>query len=225
MVKEGWVTPAIDGVRRGAGVGWCGLRFRHTSENKVKNKNLILHFSCYEYYNIGIPWDYNGIISVIAPVWLGGKVVMRVTAIFILPSEAVGDPITAQLHQNAATWRGARKLTRGTTAWTGGCRRSLHTCTDQTQQEHFLMLWVTDKSYEADENGEINVSLLLVKKSWAKHDKSWLNLGLFTPLYKNQKYFKISRTVFENVFIVTLTLIISPWPVWETQSIHVTLHL
>lgn len=134
---------------------------------------------------MGLPWDYNGIISAIAPVWLGGKVDMRVTAIFILPSEAVGDPITAQLHLNAATWRGARKLTRGTTAWTGGCRRSLHTCKDQTQQEHFLMLWVTDKLYEADENGEINVSLQVVKQSWAKHDK-----GLFTQKSKILQKFK-----------------------------------
>lgn len=64
---------------------------------------------------------------------------MRVTAIFILSSEAVWDPITAQRLLNAATWWGARELTRWTTAWTSGCSGWRHTCKDQTQQEHFLM--------------------------------------------------------------------------------------
>lgn len=160
----------------------------------------------------------------IAPVWLGGKVVVRVTTIFILSSEAVWDPITAQLRLNAATWWGARELTSWTTAWTSGCTGRLHTCKDQTQQEHFLMLWVTYKLYITEEKGKINVSLQVVKYSWAKHD-----ISLFTSLYRNPKYryFKISRTVFiENLFIVVPTDIYFeyfPWPVLKRHNLFIFL--
>lgn len=57
MVEEGWVTPAIDGVRRGAGVGGCGLRFQHTSENREKNKKLFCTF----HVTSTTTWDYHGI--------------------------------------------------------------------------------------------------------------------------------------------------------------------
>lgn len=140
---------------------------------------------------------------------------MRLTAIFILSSGAVWDPVAAQLRLNAGAWWGAGELTSWTTAWTRGCSGRPHTCKDPTQQEHFLMLRVSYKWYKTGEMEKVNVSLQVAK----------CDTSCFTWLYRNPNLFKMSNNIYWECFHSNsnwhLLWIFPLTGSWETSIIHI----